>query len=577
MKLNLDFKNLLKENSHYYILSFIFFTIKHSSVWIMPIIIAQVINTLINGGLPELWSMRWLGLIYVILLLVNIPFTILQAKTLSKANRNIESILRSSLIRKLQQLTISFHTEYQSGKLHAKFIRDVESVEMMLNQGINSLLPAIMTFIYIIIVTSSKQMLISLFFVIIIPIVIMIRKIFSKTMDYHNKNYRLSMETFSARLSESIDMLPVARAHAVEQYEISEMERYFSVIKKEGISVDTMTGKFNSISWVTLQIFSFACLLYSGVLAAKGFIQIGDIVMYQSFFIMLTGSMGTLLAAYPIMAKGFESVRSISEILESSDLEYNIGKKPFTRISGSIEFSNVNYSYPSEQGHKKAIRDLSFKIEPGKTVAIVGGSGSGKTTLINLVIGFLRPDSGKILINNQNSKDFDMRTFRKKLAVVSQNPVLFKGSIKENLTYGLKDIPDDNIYRALESAQALEFVNKLPGSIHAQIGEHGGTLSGGQRQRIVIARAILRDPSVLIFDEATSALDVESEELVQQAINTITQNRTTFIIAHRLSTIKNADYIIFMEEGRIHEMGFIKDLLEKKGKFAQMAKLQRLY
>ena len=169
-----------------------------------------------------------------------------------------------------------------------------------------------------------------------------------------------------------------------------------------------------------------------------------------------------------------------------------------------------------------------------------------------------------------------MRSPRKNLAVVSQNPVLFHGSIKSNLTYGLENVSDKQIYHALEHANAMEFISNLPNSIDSVIGEHGATLSGGQRQRIVIARAILRDPSVLIFDEATSALDAESEALVQQAINKIIQNRTTFIVAHRFSTIKNADYVLFLEDGKISEQGTIKELLNKNGKFAEMAKLQGL-
>jgi len=574
MRLNKDFTSLLKQNSHYYIQSFLFFIIKHACSWVLPIIIAEVINTLIQGGISDLWNLRWIGLGYFFLLLLNVPFHVLHVKTLSKANRNIESILRSWLIRKLQQLTISFHSDYQSGKLHAKFVRDVEAVEMMLKQGVSSLLPAIMTFIYIIALTSTKQILITFFFLLIIPIVAFIRKAFRKSIDQRNRNYRVSMENLSARLSESIEMLPVARAHAVENYEISEMEKYFWNIKKEGISVDTINGKFSSISWVILQIFSLGCLIYTGVLASKGLIRIGDIVMYQTFFTMLTGALGTVLAAYPIIAKGLDSVRSISEILDSPDLEHNIGKKPFPPIKGEVRFENVSFLYPDTQSKIPALQNISFQVEAGKTIAIVGGSGSGKTTLINLIIGFLRPDSGQILVDNNDSTDFDMRSLRKNLAVVSQNPVLFLGSIKDNLTYGLKDVSDEEIFSALEHANALEFIRKLPKSIHSVLGEHGATLSGGQRQRIVIARAILRNPAVLIFDEATSALDSESEALVQQAINKIIQNRTTFIVAHRFSTIKNADHVLFLENGEISEQGTIKELLDKNGKFADMAKLQ---
>jgi ATP-binding cassette subfamily B protein len=475
------------------------------------------------------------------------------------------------LIRKLQQLTISFHTDYQSGKLHSKFIRDIESIEMMLKQGVGALLPAITAIVYVISVTASRQIYIALFFIMILPVVILIRKVFRKSIEAGNREYRKSMENLSARLSESIEMLPVARAHAVEHYEIEQMDKYFGNIRREGITVDTVNGKFGSISWVIIQFFGFACLIFSGYLASKKLIPIGDIVMYQTFFTMLTGSMSALMATYPIIAKGLDSIKSINEILNSPDIEYNRGKKTFKPIEGAFTFDNVSFYYDN---NVKALENINFTVRQGQTVALVGGSGSGKTTLINLIIGFLRPADGHIFLDDQDCAEYDMRNLRKNLAVVSQNPVLFHGTIRENLTYGLMDVSDNIIIEALDDANALHFVHKMEKGIDTVIGEHGATLSGGQKQRLVIARAILRNPKILIFDEATSALDTESETLVQTAINAIVKGRTTFIVAHRFSTIRNADLVVFLDQGRIAEIGTIPELLKKDGKFARSAKQQ---
>jgi ATP-binding cassette, subfamily B, bacterial len=573
MKTTKGFKKLLFENSSLYSQSFFYFLIKHSSSWLLPIIIAQVINTLITGGFDELWSLRYEVLIYFGLLSLNLPFHYLHIRTLSKANRNIESKLRSWLIRKLQQLTISFHVDYQSGKLHAKFIRDIEAIETMLRQGARTLLPAVTTVIYVIIVTAAKQPIMTAFFALIVPIVILLRRFFKAKMARRNRRYRKSMENLSARLSDSLEMLPVARAHAVEKYEVQQMEKHFSIVRQEGISVDMVNSIFSSSSWMVVQFFGFSCLLFSGFLASKNYIQVGDIVMYQTFFSMLTGSLSAVLASYPLFAKGMDSASSITEILDSPDLEYNIGKKPFKHIEGNFDLRNVSFNYESEI---KALDDISFTVKKGETIALTGSSGSGKTTLINLVIGFLRPVSGVILLDGQDCADHDMRSLRKNLAVVSQNPVLLYGTIRENLTYGSKEISDDAIMAALADANAAEFVQKMDEGIDTIIGEHGATLSGGQKQRLVLARAILRNPKILIFDEATSALDTESESLVQSAITKLIQGRTTFIVAHRYSTIRDADKVLYLDEGKIVESGTITELMDLGGRFAKAAKLQGL-
>ena len=220
------------------------------------------------------------------------------------------------------------------------------------------------------------------------------------------------------------------------------------------------------------------------------------------------------------------------------------------------------------------LNGLNLTVNAGETVALVGESGSGKSTILNLVIGFNFAESGEVLIDGKNIKDFDLRSYRENISVVPQNSILFSGTVRENITYGRTDYTDDEIAYAVHAAQLDDVIAGLPQGLDTGVGEHGAKLSGGQRQRIAIARAIIRNPKVIIFDEATSALDSVTEREIQSAIDSLTRDRTTFIVAHRLSTIKNADKIAVIKNGKCVEYGTYDELIAKKGEFYAFKKIQ---
>ncbi|MFZ4397317.1 MAG: ABC transporter ATP-binding protein, partial [Kiritimatiellia bacterium] len=266
------------------------------------------------------------------------------------------------------------------------------------------------------------------------------------------------------------------------------------------------------------------------------------------------------------------SVRSIGEILENPDIERNEGKAAVSEVQGRFEFRDVTFSYPNSS--QPSLRDFSLVVEAGQTVAVVGESGSGKTTLMSLIIGFRRPERGQILLDGRDMETLDLRQYRRQLAVVPQQTVLFSGSIRDNITYGLPEVPEAKLQDVLRMARVNEFLDDLPDGLDTEIGEHGSKLSGGQRQRIAIARALIRDPHVIILDEATSALDVISEKLVQEAITELIRGRTTFIVAHRLSTIRNASRVLVLRDGTLVESGRHDDLVRAGGEFAKLRDFQ---
>ena len=286
----------------------------------------------------------------------------------------------------------------------------------------------------------------------------------------------------------------------------------------------------------------------------------------------LTDSASSIVTLLPTIAKGIESVNSIGEVLLSEDIEDNEGKEKLEQVTGTFDFEDVCFHYKNNEHN--VLNHLNLHVKSGETIALVGESGAGKSTILNLVIGFNQAESGKVLIDGKDISKIDLRTYRKHLAVVPQTSILFSGTIRDNITYGCENVSEEELQKVIKAANLSDLIASLPKGLDTMVGEHGGKLSGGQRQRISIARALIRDPKVIVLDEATSALDSISEKLIQQALNNLTEGRTTFIVAHRLSTIRDADRIAVIADGRCAEYGTYEELMALQGEFYQLKQIQ---
>ena len=563
---------LYKGNYHKFFLAVIFFFIKHAPVWVLPIVTANIINDITSGSPETYQNIIIQAMIMIVLVALNIPMNYMYTRYKSLATRYAETGLRRALVRKLQQLSISYHKETQSGRLQSKIMRDVEAVETLSTQMFLSILNIALNIAIALIVTINKSLVVFIFFLLTTPIAAATMVFFRNVMKKRNNEFRKEMEETSARVMEMVELIPVTRAHALEEEEVQKMSGQLFAVAEKGYRLDVIQSLFGSVGWAIFQIFQVVCLGFTGFLAIKGTVMPGDITLYQSYFATIVSEVSSLMSLIPTIAKGIESVNSIGEVLLEDDIEQNEGKEIIKDIYGEFDFKDVTFRYNNID--RPVLHNLNLHVDKGETIALVGESGAGKSTILNLVIGFNQVNSGEVLIDGHNMKDIDLRSYRKHLAVVPQTSILFSGTIRDNITYGVDNVDEATLDEIVKAANLTDLINSLPDGLDTMVGEHGGKLSGGQRQRISIARALIRNPKVIVLDEATSALDSISEKLIQEALNNLTKDRTTFIVAHRLSTIKDADKIAVIADGHCVEYGTYDELMNLKGEFYQMKKIQ---
>ncbi len=546
--------------------------IQNSPTLIIPFITTNIINEITNPRENSLTVILINAAVGFVSLIQNSFSTYLVSRIYDKLVRKIEYGLRSCIVDKVQHLSIMFHKNISSGKLQSKIMRDCENIETILASAFRNIVSVILYLVVAITVTIKKSPVVMTFFVIIIPIELFLLRFLGGTVKKRNRTFRNEIEKTQSNVSEMIDLIPVTRAHGLQHREVKNMNFHFDNVMNTGYKLDKINSFFLASSWMLSELARLGCLVFTGILAFKGKISVGEVVLYQTYFGQILGSLNTLLNMYPQISKGMESINSIGEILNEEKVEIDNSIITADNIRGRVDFMDVCYKY--EDSDKWVIDGLNLSVKEGESIAFVGGSGAGKSTIINLLIGFDRPQEGNILIDGINMMNLDMTSFRKQIAVVPQNTILFSGSIKDNISYGLDSVTDEQIYEVIKAVGLDDLISEMPNGIDTQLGEHGGKLSGGQRQRISIARALLRNPKIIIFDEATSALDSASEKKVQKAVDNMMKKCTTFLIAHRLSTIKNADRIAVVSRGKIVEIGSHDELMAKKGAFYELKKLQ---
>ncbi|CAN5269147.1 ABC transporter ATP-binding protein [soil metagenome] len=553
--------------------AFLLAALKHSPVFVLPMYTAYILDHVIP-------SRDYRGLAFccagmAAMILMNVATHPLYIRIYGNVRRQVLMNLRSKLCERIQQIAFAYHDSAQSGRLHSKVMQDVEKVDQLGQILIEPLLNCVVTALFASIMISLNQPLFLIIVLVFLPAVIGQQLFMNRKLKQKYANLRLEQEKLNAEVSEMIVMLPLSRAHATEKEDLRRVEETLLNVNRWGMKTDWTSHVLGAQLWGTTQLVTISVIIVGAWLAMHGAMSTGQIVMFMSFVGMTVGNLAGIFGQFERFYIANEAMRSINEVLRDPPVEDNDGKPELPSLEGRVVFQNVNFTY--EGTTRPVIRDLSVSVEPNQTVALVGGSGAGKTTFVKLLLGFYTPNEGAVLIDDFPMTEFNLRSFRRQIGIVTQETFLFNGTIHQNLTHGLGDnVPRDRVIAAAVRANAHDFITQLDKGYETEIGDRGLRLSGGQKQRVAIARALLREPKLLLLDEATSALDSQSENAVQEALEILMKGRTTFVIAHRLSTIRNADRILVFDKGRIVEDGHHDVLVKRGGVYAKLVALQSI-
>ena len=513
-------------------------------------------------------------LIIVITFLLKNLFNYLSLFFITYLRNGVIRDLRNDLYDKMTELSVSYYSEKRKGDVLSRISSDVIELQVsflgILELIVKEPLMIIFTLAAMVLINSK----LALFVFIFIPISGLIISFIGKSLKRKSKKVQEEQGLFLSLVDETLNGLKIIKSFTSESLF---KKKFNNSTKKYYDFSNSLLNRTNLAGPISefLGICSITILLWYGgqmVLEDKSLDASSFMVFLGLAYNILTPFKAISKASYKVKKGNAAAERVIHVLVNKSQINDPKDNKIISTFDNSIQFNNVNFSYNNEN----AIKEFSFELKKGKTLALVGQSGSGKSTMTNLVNRFYDVNHGEIMIDKINIKDVTKNSLRKLIGLVTQDSILFNDSIKNNLIVAKNNATDDQIINALKIANAWEFVKVLEDGIHHNVGDSGNKLSGGQKQRISIARAVLKNPPIMVLDEATSALDTESEKLVQDALENMMKNRTSIVIAHRLSTIKNADYIIVLDKGLIVEKGNHSDLMKLKGLYHNLVEMQTI-
>ncbi|HKK44029.1 MAG TPA: ABC transporter ATP-binding protein [Balneolaceae bacterium] len=480
--------------------------------------------------------------------------------------------LRKSLYEHLHRLEFRFFANKRLGEITSRLTNDVASVRTALTDALPDSITVTFSLIGSIILMMLLNWRLSLIVFLTVPVVTLLTRYFGNKIRKLARGIQDELANSTAIAEDALGAIRIVKAFAREVYEVGRyseaVERLFTTSRRKILLSSLFWSGIGSMFMATLVIIFW----YGGREVLAGRLTPGDLVAFIFYAFAIARSISQMSRLYTSINTAVGASDRIFELLlEVPEIEDRPEAFPLPPVKGDVYFEDVTFAY--EEG-RNVLEDVSFKVNAGQTMAIVGPSGAGKTTLVNLIPRFFDPQSGQITIDNIDIKSVQKRSLREQIAIVPQDVHLFGTSIKENICYGKLEATDEEIEAAARDANAWEFIEEQPMGLEAMIGEKGVKLSGGQRQRLAIARALLKNPRILLLDEATSSLDSESEAQVQEALERLMKNRTTFIIAHRLSTVQNADRILVLDEGRIVQDGTHSELIEEEGLYKHLYELQ---
>ena len=555
-----------------FVLGMVFLLLSNLTTLSFPLLIGEM-TKVIEG--KSKFQINEVTLFFFAILIIQSILSFFRIYTFAQVSEKAMRDVRQTLYAKIITLPIFHFEKRRVGELMSRITSDITQLQDVLSITLAEFFRQIFTLVGGVALITYLSWKLTLFMLATFPLLVISAIVFGKFIRKISKKAQDELANTNIIVEETFQSIQAVKAFTNEKYEVNRYTNSLNKVVNEALKAATLRGGF--VSFIIFALFGgiVGVVWYGAQLVAQGDLILADLLTFIFYTAFIGGSVGGLGDIYAQLQKTIGASDRILEILgDPSEVDIHEKETNAQITFGTIDLQDIHFSYPSRPS-VEILKGISFTIEPGQKIAIVGTSGTGKSTLAQLMMRFYEPSQGKIKMGDYAIQDLSVGDWRKMVALVPQEVLLFGGSIRENIAYGKPGASEQEIQQAAEQAYAKEFIESFPEKYDTLVGERGVKLSGGQRQRIAIARAILKDPKFLILDEATSALDSESEKWVQSALEELMKNRTSLIIAHRLSTIRSADKIIVMESGKIVEMGSHENLMAKKqGFYQKMVKLQ---
>ena len=556
-----------------FILGMAFLVLSSLTTLVFPMLIGDLLDAATNATLDKI---NRLGLILIIVFLVNAVFSYFRIYLFAVVTQKTLALLRQTTYNHLIRLPMSFFSSRRVGELNSRISADISLLQETFTTTLAQFVRQVITIVGGIALLTFISPRLTIFMLALIPVVAIVARIFGTFIRKLSKKAQTIVAESNTIVEETLQAVASVKAFANEAFEILRYKKKTDEVIQVSLKGAKWRGLF--VSFIVFALFgSIIGVIWYGVyLINQGAgLSTGDLLKFVLYSVFIGGSISGVADLYSDIQKSIGATENLLDILDETTepLSMKIIERS-EMFSGDVSFRNVSFSYPSRKD-VIVLKNITFEARHGEQLALVGPSGAGKSTISALLLRFYDPSGGQIMIDGKDAREYDLTALRGNMAIVPQEVLLFGGTIRENIEYGKPGASKEDIVLAAEHANAMEFINKFPEGLETLVGERGVQLSGGQRQRIAIARAILKNPSILILDEATSSLDSENERLVQEALEKLMAGRTSFVIAHRLSTIHNADKIIVVDQGEVKEMGTHEELLAlEDGIYQQLTRLQ---
>ena len=554
--------------------------IKFGIPMLIPLLIKYAIDGVINNhSLTNQEKFSHLGvaigIALFIFLIVRPPIEFIRQYLAQWTSNKILYDIRKQLYNHLQALSVRFYANNQVGQVISRVINDVEQTKDFILTGLMNIWLDCITIIIALSIMFFLDVKLTFAAIFIFPFYILTVYFFFGRLRKLTRVRSQALAEVQGFLHERVQGMSVIKSFDIEDNEAKNFDNH----NKNFLQRAFQHTRWNAYSFAAINtVTDLGPIIVIGVgsyLAITGSITVGTLAAFVGYLEQLFGPLRRLVSSFTTLTQSFASMDRVFQLMdEDYDIKNGIGAQPIKISKGQIDLKHVSFKY--NENEKEVLHDINLTINKGETVAFVGMSGGGKSTLINLIPRFYDVTQGEILIDHHNVKDFLTGSLRNQIGLVQQDNILFSDTVKENILLGRPDATDDEVVEAAKMANAHDFISNLPNGYDTEVGERGVKLSGGQKQRLSIARIFLNNPPVLILDEATSALDLESEAIIQEALDVLSKDRTTLIVAHRLSTITHADRIVVMENGRIVETGTHQQLINKRGAYEHLYSIQNL-